>query len=749
MQVTIARLGDLEYARPDDTFDEMIGANGRPRAGWAEFWKRLGTLGQMGWEKRRNESRRWLTRGRLRPGQSLHGSREFDPWPVLLTEADWGWLDRALRQRARLLDQVLEDLYGPQELLYDGLIPPELVYANPAWLRACHGLPPASRLLFYAVDLVREVDGSWRIVGDSTQSPAGFGEVLENRLLTSRLFPELFQEQVVVPLAPFFSRLRKTLTRLSPRGSENPTTVLLSEGAAAFEDAYLAQYLGVSLVDCDDLTVRGSSVYLKLLEGLRPVEIIVRRVPDSRCDPLELRFKGTAGIPGLVQTVRSGNVVVSNSLGSGWLETPGLSAWLEQICPKILGEEAMLRWSDTGQPGSTAAFWSGHRLQCLPCRYRFFVCSDGQDFVTLPGGRVESTAGEPLSKDLWWIPTDRYSDEHGGGANLSTRPPTVWNGAEVTSRSAENFFWMGRYLERLDWLVRLTRVCLEMLIEVPYEMGQKASRALLAKHAAFIGVELSSEERILGWATRNGKADSLGGLLQVLLELGLRLSERISPDGVGILSRLRELAAEPLRHDELHRRLDEIHLGLSAVTMHISEGMERSYAFSFVELGRRIERASQALAGLRSWVRCAEDPEASEVASALLQLSDCHLLYRRRYGLDVTSLGLVELYLLDENNPRSVAFQLVQLQHNLQSLPPRPSRSGRTTEQLRVLRALTDLRMFAPTLDDPQLELAKLGPLVAQLRSDCEAVSEGLSSAYFIHLSISQQRPAWSTDHGA
>ena len=769
MPVSIARLGDLEYPRLENSFDEMVQPDGNPRTGWSEFWKRLGGLGQAGWDKRRSESSRWLTRGRQRPGEHLKGSKDFDPWPVLLTPEDWGWLDVGLRQRARLLDRALEDLYGPQDLLSEGLLPPELVYANPKWLRACQGLclSPGGRLLFYAVDLVRESDGGWRVVGDSTQSPGGFGEVLENRLLTARLFPELFQEGLVVPLTPFFTRLRNTLRQLSTRGSDNPSTVLLCDGASAFEDAYLAQYLGVSLVECDDLTVRGSTVYLKLLEGLRPVEVIVRRLPDHRCDPLEL-YDGTSGVPGLVQAVRSGNVVTANSLGSGWLETAGLSRALEPIASRLIGEECKLRWASTGQPGSTAAFWSGNpdrsgNLQCLPCRYRFFVCSDGADFVTLPGGLVESTSGEPLSKDVWWIPARKGPERPDSPARLGSRVRQVWNGAEVTSRAAENFFWMGRYLERLDWLVRLSRVCLEMLIEVPFELGQKAVRALLEKHPAFEVPESpratkeaaippkGAHERIFEWAaTQLGTPDSLGCLLQRLLELGLCLRERISPDGIGILSRMRELSAQPLRLEETYLRLDELHLGLSALTVHICEGMERSYSFSFVELGRRIERASQALHGLRAWLRCPVPAHQAEVASALLQLSDCHLLYRRRYGLEVTSLGLVELFLLDECNPRSVAFQLVQIQNNLQSLPPRASRTGRTPEQLRILRSLTELRLFAAELDEESargsLSPNELGPMVDGLKDDCEAVSEGLSAAYFIHLPLSQQRPAMRTE---
>jgi uncharacterized alpha-E superfamily protein len=376
--------------------------------------------------------------------------------------------------------------------------------------------------------------------------------------------------------------------------------------------------------------------------------------------------------------------------------------------------------------------------------------------VTLPGGLVESTSGEPLSKDVWWIPTQQAVDQFDNPASFGARPKQIWNGAEVTSRAAENFFWMGRYLERLDWLVRLTRVCLEMLIEVPHELGQKAVRALLERRPAFEGSEgRSAQEKIFDWATTPlGTTDSLSGLLQRLFELGLRLRERISPDGVGILSRMREQASMPLKLDETYLRLDEIHLGLSALTVHICEGMERSYSFSFVELGRRLERASQALHGLRAWLRCSAHADQVEVASALLQLSDCHLLYRRRYGLEVTSLGLVELFLLDECNPRSVAFQLVQIQANLQSLPPRPSRTGRTPEQLRILKALTQVRLFAPELDNDSSESVRrgslsaneLGPMVDELKEHCEAVSEGLSAAYFIHLPLSQQRPAWRTE---
>jgi uncharacterized circularly permuted ATP-grasp superfamily protein/uncharacterized alpha-E superfamily protein len=237
-------------------------------------------------------------------------------------------------------------------------LPPEVVYAHPNLLRACAGLtPPGGRFLhFYAADLARTPDGTLRVLADRTQAPAGAGYALENRIVLGRVLPEAFRDSNTQRLAMFFRTLRETLAGLAPHGIPNPRIVLLTAGphnATYFEQAFLAQYLGYPLVEGGDLTVRDGRVYLKTLGGLHPVDVILRRLRDDYCDPLELRGDSLLGVPGLLQAARDGTIAIANAIGTGVLQTPALIPFLPGLCRSLLGEELKLTSVETwwcGEP---------------------------------------------------------------------------------------------------------------------------------------------------------------------------------------------------------------------------------------------------------------------------------------------------------------------------------------------------------------------------------------------------------------
>src|ERR1700693_717867 len=229
----------------------------------------------------------------------------LDAIPLVIPPSEWEPLEAGLIQRARLLNSILADLYGPQQLLRGGHIPPALVSATPAFWRPCHGVPVSGNTYLHllAVDLARSPDGQWWVLSDRTQAPSGAGYALENRIVMAETFPDLFREFQVQRLASFFHSFRDTLLRLSPTPRENPRVVLLTPGPyneTYFEHSYLARYLGVTLVQGGDLTVRNNRVFLQTLEGLKPVDVILRRVDDSFCDPIELRSDSFLGVAGLV-----------------------------------------------------------------------------------------------------------------------------------------------------------------------------------------------------------------------------------------------------------------------------------------------------------------------------------------------------------------------------------------------------------------------------------------------------------------
>src|SRR5262245_47171795 len=280
----------------------------------------------------------------------------LDPVPVVLAPDEFASLAAGLAQRATLLDRLLADIYGPRRVIAEGLLPPEVVLAHPGLLRACSGIvPPGGKFLhFYAADLVRTPEGELRVLADRTQAPAGAGYALENRIVLGRVLPEAFRECHAQRLAPFFRTLRDTLAALAPHGGENPRIVLLTAGphnATYFEQAFLAQYLGYPLVEGGDLTVRDGRVFLKTLGGLHPVDVILRRLNDDWCDPLELRPESLLGVPGLLQAARDGQVAIANALGAGVVQTPAITPFLPSLCRALLGEELLL--------GSVETWWCG------------------------------------------------------------------------------------------------------------------------------------------------------------------------------------------------------------------------------------------------------------------------------------------------------------------------------------------------------------------------------------------------------
>ena len=352
-----------DYQPLPGVYDEMVAADGTMRAHWREFAELVDAIGTV------EIGRRWEQAGRLIRENGVTYNAHSDPegrdrrWeldalPLVMRSDEWSRLADGLAQRARLLGAVLADVYGPQHLVREGLLPGQFVFGHPGFLRACHGLPvPRGRYLHWsAAHLARSPEGNWWVVADRTQTPVGAGYAVENRLVISRMLSHLFHQCRVQRLAGFFITLRNTLASLAPDRRDGAYTVVLSQGPTSptyFEDSYLARYLGYTLVEGEDLTVRDNRAFLKTLGGLTSVDVILRRVRDDDCDPLELEGSSNVGSPGLLHAARRGNVHLANALGTGWLETPALMALLPAICRRLLGQELFLP--------SVPTWWCGER----------------------------------------------------------------------------------------------------------------------------------------------------------------------------------------------------------------------------------------------------------------------------------------------------------------------------------------------------------------------------------------------------
>lgn len=519
------------YPRTESAFDELMSADGQIRPHYTKLFETLEHLGEAELKRRRESCVQFIheqgiyynvygdPRGMERPWQ-------MDPIPLVLASDEWRALEAGLIQRATLLNKILADCYTQQELIRSRWLAPALVFAQPDFLRPCHGIRAANDvyLHFYAADLARSPDGRWWVVSDRTQIPTGAGYALANRLVTSRSFPESFRENNVQRLAGFFRDVQDSLEQIAPRHT-NTRIVMLTPGPhneTYFEQAYLARYLGYMLVEGQDLSVRDDIVFLKTLNGLERVDVILRRVDDNFCDPLELRNDSMLGVPGLIEALRAGNVAIANAPGSGLVQSPAFMAFLPGLCRHILGEELKLP--------SVATWWCGQEsarkyvlehLDTLVLKPAFaatgqfnfpadelkkrvefdpdlFVAQEHVEFSTAPC-LDDKLAPRPFALRVFLVarPGGGYSVMPGGLARVSPDPggkfismqhggcskdtwvisdlpveeTTLLHKAGVTfelrrtgnnlpSRLADNFFWLGRYSERADATARLLRTAL-------------------------------------------------------------------------------------------------------------------------------------------------------------------------------------------------------------------------------------------------------------------------------------------------
>src|SRR6202167_3063061 len=336
------------YSPAPGIYDEMSSAPGIFRPHWDAYVASLSEIGREELGRPWSTAPQRIRANRVRykgDGDPLGLERPWnlDAIPILISPPEWRELEAGLIQRARLLNWILSDLYGPQKLLRGGHLPPAIVFGNPGFWRPCCRLPIPDHAYLHllAVYLPRSADGQWWVVSDRLQAPSGAGYALENRIVMAETFPDLFREFQVKRLASFFRSFRETLVRLSPMPRDNPRVVLLTPGPlneTYFEHSYLARYLGFTLVQGGDLTVRENRVFLKSLEGLRPVDVVLRRMDDGFCDPLEVRSDSYLGVAGLVEAVRAGNVAVANARGSGLLETSAFIPFLPGLSRSVLGE---------------------------------------------------------------------------------------------------------------------------------------------------------------------------------------------------------------------------------------------------------------------------------------------------------------------------------------------------------------------------------------------------------------------------
>ena len=760
---------------------------------WSRFFSHLGTDGFHDLNRRTANLRRQIRDNGVTYNVYADADGPQRPWsldlfPLILSPEDWAQIDTGIRQRARLLNEVMADVYGPQQLLSKGLLPSALVQGHPGYLRAMQGVKPAGGIFLHiaAFDLARGPDGKWWVVSQRTQAPSGLGYLLENRLTISLLFPEAFREMQVQRLAASYKALVDSMKALSVGADSR--IVLLTPGPyneTYFEHAYLARYLGLTLVEGSDLMVRDEKLYLKTLKGLEPVHGLLKRLDDEFLDPLELRSDSTLGVPGLLQAIRAGNVLVANAPGSAFLESsallgflpalsrhllgetlslPSLATWwcgeqavMQEVLPQlkdcvikptypgsgmesVIGQSLQRRGLDEwagrivrqGEDYTVQAYlplsqtptWQGERIAPRSAMLRVFAVSDGQGgWQVLPGGlarlagkteNIASMQHGGSSADVWVLrksspartegqdasrPSDTPSQSSSPGTDVDTaQPAPAWTAATlaqkrpVTSRAAENLFWLGRYTERAENSIRLAQLTLHSL--GGEDQSSQPLLGWLTELAIGNALVLDSvppatqarrvfERSLIAGLAENDQPASVGFNLRALKSAASAVRERLSQEQWHVIVRAEadftsrcdmfNLASlqgpQALEYSSVEalRALESASGFLAAMTGAQTDRMMRDDGWRLLSIGRMLERLgtlSDAL--VQGFATGAIFDEAG--FGAMVALFDSTITFHAQYQQRRDVPALLDLLVLDRDNPRSLGWVVQTLRGRLAKL---------------------------------------------------------------------------------
>jgi uncharacterized circularly permuted ATP-grasp superfamily protein/uncharacterized alpha-E superfamily protein len=796
-----------DYRPLPGCYDEMLDGGGALRPHWARLAGAFAELGVGELLRRQGEAAQLLDQDGVVYNAHLDSQRPgrrwlLDPLPTVLDSREWSAIEAGVSERAELLSLILEDLYGERALLRRRLLPPELALGHPGFLRACDRLrlPGQQQLFSYAVDIARDAGGRPLVIADRTQAPSGAGFALENRTVISRVLPSLYRDAEVHRLWPFFRSLRAALQEVAPPAADDPRIVVLTPGPlseTAFEHASLAATLGYPLVQGRDLTVRGDRVWMRSVGQLEPVDVILRRVDGSYCDPLELRADSQLGVPGLLEVVRAGNVSVVNTLGSSVLENPALMAFLPRIGEHLLGRAPRLQSVATwwcGDPeshryvrdnaerlvlrptsreaGSAARFgwelsaaeldaaraaidaaprdWVGQdavAMASVPTLtasgfesrrsvLRAFAVARRDSYVVMPGGLTRVDPGDGVSKisnqagaitkDTWVLASEPETLAgfwlHSGPAVAGIDPMS-----SISSRAAENLWWLGRYAERAEALTRLLRTAIDRANEFGAGTNPAGTAALAALRSAL---------RWLG-----GPEGTIAQPLRMVLDNAYAVRDQLSRDTWLVIGPLERAVAElgsPLGDLQGHNQLalQEVMRCLLALGGLGVESMVRDLGWRFMDAGRRLERSLQLLSLLRATVEEARDTATdSLVLESVLGAAESIITYRFRYRSHAQLETVLDLLLLDAGNPRSLAYQLDLLTADLDALPPASEQRLREEQRL-LLEASTALRLAdwpALVREDQRGRRPALDELLARLLELLLAAGDAVDRNHFVH----------------
>jgi uncharacterized circularly permuted ATP-grasp superfamily protein/uncharacterized alpha-E superfamily protein len=816
--------------KSESPLDEMADGSGHAKPHWRSLLSTMFSLGHETLAQRallldQAFAEEGITA--ILPGERAVNWR-CDPIPLLMSAAEFSSMESGLAQRARLMELILADLYGPRALMAEGLIPPELVYGNPAFLRPCCSVDGRRRdryLSFYAADMLRGPDGAWRVLADRTGQAQGLAYALENRRILSRVVPELFQSQRIRQLRQYLEVTSEALQALAP--DDGAGVALLSAGHSDplwFEHVLLSRELSIGLVEGGDLTIRNGKVFLKTLRGLQRIGVLLRRKDGHRVDSLELSA-GT-GVPGLLDAIRDGSVRMVNDPGSALAEAPALAAFLPSLARRLLGEDLQLasqatlwlgegavvrtvlrdlegwivrRATDGNTPpvvpmmlssgerdklaaqmaANPAAYTASvaptpsvapcagvHGLEAKPVALRMFMTFDGTRWRAFPGGLARALSEEDalagrlprnaLSKDVWVMENESSTIQ--GALGLMTPTLAIRRTAgDLPSRVADNFYWLGRYLERLEEAARLQRAIIARILRPSPTAREVAEMQILVASLTSVKMMDAEDASVLGAGMlasavmRAFRHD--GGMRRVLAHVARQvdqLRDRLTGEMHAVLTRSLRILGEEMKKlpaDAKPRSLEyasnlttEILEFAATVAGLAAENMVRGGGRLFLDFGRRMERAQAIAAELAQVLDqpgVLTQPGRVEAGLRLaLELRDSVITYRTRYLAVLQPAPALDLILADEGNPRGLAFQLVSSRELLREIVEEGDSLLMCMEPL--LQETRDIVQDVLLSPDQTAVTARLPPRLKKLEQSISAVANRVSRRYFTLLPIAR-----------
>ncbi|WP_111979160.1 circularly permuted type 2 ATP-grasp protein [Algibacillus agarilyticus] len=744
-----------KYLKANLLHDEVEHHNGGTTEHWDTLFSRLANLSELDITVRTNEIKRLLQDSGVTHSAYATTKWQLDPLPLMLSSVDWLRIEAGIKQRVGLLDHIKSDLYGSQLLLMNGQISSNLLHQNANYMRECFDLPAQTSGLFItAFDIYRDENGQFNVLADHCQAPKGLGLLLENRIIARRVMSDEFAECNVQRVAHFFELIQQNINN-STSNMRDPRVVIWSQGVNDpnySEHAFLATYLGYTLVQSADLTVRKGKVWLKSLAGLRKVDVILRWLPDRCIDSLEQTEYSLHGIAGILQAIREGAVKVFNPMGCGVLEAPAIKQNLSVLAEQLLGEplilsepavfnasyatqldwrnHQLLSYSDSEfcadgaidgeliqqkletapdayyfrqKPClSTAPFWSGNKLIAKPVLFRFFALSTPNGVQVLPSALCFEQDNK-LSHTGWikdtWVNSQQIQ------APVSTSSPTrsmmdlaLLEGI-IPSRTAENLFWLGRYLERSENTVRFLRVYIDRYTELAVYPDEK-NRKIVARLMAAIKTEsiiypyndivpdadkldpLKCKKVAYDLFANENIAGSVLTCLNFAVNAALQVKDLLSSDSWRIVDDIEEQIAElkqasiSISTRDMQSLLDKIMGYIMAFNGSIADSMSNSNGWFMLDMGRRIERSIQITSFANSLLSVELDEiEQIGLLETVLLCQVSLITHKRRYRMYQSIATGLELLLLDAEYPRSLLFQL-ELLHSLCGKLPSKRKPG-------------------------------------------------------------------------